>query len=121
MTKERLGIGQRGEAAAAEYLQKRGWRVVARNYRTPLGELDLVAERRGILAFVEVKTRTSDLFGEGYEAVTARKREKLYRLAEYYLMDRRGSHLTVRFDVVSVRMDAASGTVEKLEHWEDAF
>ena len=121
MTKERLGIGQQGEAAAADYLQRCGWRVVERNYRTPLGELDLVAERRGILAFVEVKTRTSDAFGEGYEAVTPRKREKLYRLAEYYLLDRRTNHLSVRFDVVSVRMDAASGRVEKLEHWEDAF
>lgn len=121
MTEVRLGIGHRGEDAAADYLKQRGWRMVERNYRTPLGEIDLITERRGILAFVEVKTRTSDLFGEGYEAVNARKREKLYRLAEYYLMSKRSSHLSVRFDVVSVRMDAMSGRVEKIEHWEDAF
>lgn len=80
-------IGRWGETVAAYYLESRGYQVLARNVRTPHGEIDLVAryEKTGGLVFVEVKTRTNDAFGLPEEAVDAKKLEHLFRAAEAYL------------------------------------
>src|SRR5947209_7314149 len=71
-----LRIGRRGEEAAAEQLKAAGYRILARNYRCPSGEIDLVAEERGVLVFVEVKTRSSAAYGSPRDAVTPAKRRK---------------------------------------------
>jgi len=63
MTQERLTLGRQGEEAAARYLQNQGMKIVERNLRTPVGEIDLVVKSKGILAFVEVKTRRGSAFG----------------------------------------------------------
>jgi putative endonuclease len=116
-----MTVGQVGEAAAASLLMNKGWRVLDRNFRSQLGEIDLVVQQAGILAFIEVKTRTSDLFGEGYEAVTVRKRQKLYRLAEHYLLAKVIRYSSLRFDVISVRLHPQTMNVLAIEHWENAF
>ncbi|HUJ79517.1 MAG TPA: YraN family protein [Nitrospiria bacterium] len=78
-------FGRESEGEAARHLQRAGYRIVARNYRTPFGEIDLVAYDGAMLAFVEVKARRSERFGAPHEAVTAEKRRRLTRAALAYL------------------------------------
>ena len=111
-------VGRIGENAALDVYRNRGYRVVARNWRCPLGELDLVLLRGEMLVICEVKTRRGSTFGGGYEGVTARKRAKVRALAEAFLRARPGCPETVRFDVASVALRA--GLVE-VELFEDAF
>ncbi len=111
-------VGRIGENAALDVYRNRGYRVVARNWRCPLGELDLVLLRGEMLVICEVKTRRGSTFGGGYEAVTARKRAKVRALAEAFLRARPEHPETVRFDVASVALRA--GLVE-VELFEDAF
>jgi putative endonuclease len=112
------GIGPRGEDAAADAYRRRGYRIVARNWRCRIGELDLVMERRGVLVFCEVKSRRGRAFGVGHEAVTWRKQAKLRSLAEAFLQATGSRPLTVRFDVASV---AVRGERSAVELFEDAF
>jgi putative endonuclease len=114
----RARVGRRGEDAAAAAYAARGFRVVARNWRCPLGEVDLVVEREGLLVFCEVKARSGTAFGGGFEAVTAAKRRKLRALAEVFLAGRDPPPASVRFDVASVHTGPAGPSVQL---FEDAF
>jgi putative endonuclease len=107
-------LGRSGEDLAAAWYTARGYDVVARNWRCPAGEIDLVARRGRVVVIVEVKARTSDRFGMPVEAVVAAKQARLRRLAAAWLAEGRVRGARVRFDVVSV----LAGTVEVLE---DAF
>lgn len=111
-------IGPRGEDAAADAYRRRGYRIVARNWRCRIGELDLVVERRGVLVFCEVKSRRGSAFGVGYEAVTRRKQAKLRSLAEAFLQATNSRPQAIRFDVASV---AVRGERSAVELFEDAF
>lgn len=91
---------------------------MTRNWRCPLGEIDLVVEREGILVFCEVKTRSGTAFGGGYEAVTWRKRRKLRQLGEVFLAAHPSAHGRIRFDVASVWLGPSGADVEI---FEDAF
>ncbi|MEP6757779.1 MAG: YraN family protein [Actinomycetota bacterium] len=116
---ERASVGRRGEFAAETRYVARGYRVVARNWRCRLGELDLVVARGRSLVICEVKTRRGSRFGGGYEAVDARKRQKVRTLAEVYLLQTGPQPSSVRFDVASVwlRPDGSAS----VEIFEDAF
>lgn len=107
-----------GERAAWEAYRRRGYRLVARNWRCPVGELDLVVERSGVLVFCEVKTRASSLHGDPHEAVTPRKQRKVRTVAEAFLGSRPAPR-RFRFDVAGVRL-RADGTAE-VQVFEDAF
>lgn len=111
-------IGARGEDAAADAYRRHGYRIVARNWRCRIGELDLVAERRGVLVFCEVKSRRGGALGVGYEAVTRRKQAKLRSLAEAFLKGTGSRPQAIRFDVASVAVRGERATVEL---FEDAF
>ena len=111
-------IGPRGEDAAVDAYRRRGYRIVARNWRCGIGELDLVVERRGVLVFCEVKSRRGRAFGGGYEAVTCRKQAKLRSLAEAFLQAAGSRPQAIRFDVASV---AVRGERSAVELFEDAF
>jgi len=111
-------IGSRGEDVAADVYRHRGYRVVARNWRCRLGELDLVVERGGVLVFCEVKSRRQSVFGGGFEAVTWRKRSKLRAVAEAFLQATGSRPQAIRFDVASVAVRGARSSVEL---FEDAF
>ncbi|WP_382304163.1 YraN family protein [Herbiconiux sp. UC225_62] len=96
-------LGRRGEEFAAEWLAKSGLRVVARNWRCPVGEIDIVAHDGAVLAIVEVKTRTSDAFGHPFEAITPAKLKRLHLLAAAWVADHPGvRHPDVRVDVVGI-------------------
>ena len=111
--------GRRGEDAATSYLGERGYEVVARNWRCAQGEIDIVARHGGEMVVVEVKTRTSELFGHPLEAVNARKRARLWRLAAAWCAAHpdaaRGRR--VRVDAVSVVGTERSGF--RIEHLRD--
>lgn len=101
-TDPRHALGARGEDAAAKALRRAGYRIRERNYHTRWGEVDIVAEQRGVLAFVEVKTRTDDRHGDPAEAVTHRKQQRLHRAARLYVQEHHLEDRLCRFDVVSV-------------------
>ena len=112
-------FGQASEAWAEQYLRAKGYRILERNLRTSLGELDLVAEDAGVLVFVEVKARSSEAFGGALLAVDRRKQAKLVRLASQYLAQRHLSDKACRFDVVLVQgQPSAPG---QIEHLQNAF
>lgn len=108
-----------GERAAWEAYRRRGYRLVARNWRCPLGELDLVVTRGDLLVFCEVKTRASARLGGPHEAVTASKRRKLRHLAEAFVSTVRPPGSTYRFDVASVTW--RRGGPPAVHIFEDAF
>lgn len=85
-----------------KYLLDRGYKILEKNYRCPLGEIDVVAEKDKRLVFLEIKTRTSGRFGLPQEAVTALKQRKLLRLAEWYLKDKKKGDVRVSFEVLAV-------------------
>lgn len=106
---DRLALGRIGEDAAVALLTGRGYRILARNFRCPLGELDVVADHDGAIVFVEVKTRSSLARGHPFEAITPHKRRRLTRLARYYLKGRNALRRPVRFDAVSVTVTPRGG------------
>ena len=115
----RRSFGQEGEAAAEQYLRHKGYRIVARNLRSPLGELDLVAEDGRVLVFVEVKARRTGAFGGAIHAVHQRKQEKLIQLAALYLARRHINDRLCRFDVVLLQ-GVGDGPAQ-IEHIQNAF
>ncbi len=102
--------GRAGEEATLRAYERRGFRALARNWRCPLGELDLVVEREDLLVFCEVKTRSGSAFGAGYEAVTTAKRRKLRHLADVFMLSERPRHGRLRFDVASVSLGPRAPT-----------
>ncbi|MBX3237477.1 MAG: YraN family protein [Nitrospiraceae bacterium] len=119
MRDSRRKLGDEGERQAEDYLRRKGFKILGRNIRFPLGELDLVAEDRGVLVFVEVKRRRSEVFGGASEAVTLRKQAKVVQLAALYLARHRIHGQPCRFDVVLFQ-DHPDGSVD-LQHIANAF
>ncbi len=96
-------LGRNGEKAVAKYLEKQGYKLIKRNYRTKCGEADLVCEYDGVIVFVEVKTRSGDRFGTPAEAVDERKREKYRKIALCYMAE--NGECAVSFAVAEVTTD----------------
>ena len=112
-------LGDRGERLAAEHLERAGWIIVDRNFRMGRKEIDLVARRGEVVAFVEVKTRAGLGYGHPLEAITWRKRREIHQVATAWI-ERHGRPGEVyRFDAVAVRLGA--GGSPELEHVEDAW
>ncbi len=107
--KDKNKFGKIGEALACAYLKKLGYAILSRNYRTKMGEIDIVAREGGCLVFVEVKTRQSDVYGMPEESINTKKMNKLTRLAQLYISNKRLHEMTARFDVVSVLMPGIFG------------
>lgn len=110
-------LGKKGEDLAVALCRQKGFIVLQQNFRTPFGEIDIIARDGNIVVFIEVKARTGHTFGAPFEAVTRRKREKITKVAMSYLKRFR-KEVPARFDVISISMK--SGTLE-LEHIQDAF
>lgn len=94
--------GKPGEDLACEHLARQGMRVLVRNYRCRAGEIDVVAEDRGTVVFVEVKERRGESHGQAVEAVTLEKRRRILRAAHVYAAQRGLSNRSIRFDVVAI-------------------
>ena len=114
----RDAVWRDGERSAWEAYRRRGYRLVARNWRCPLGELDLVLEKDGRIVFCEVKARTTSRLGLPYEAVTPAKQRKLRALAEVFSGRRPQPPRGYRFDVASVTLGPDDAAVHV---FEDAF
>ena len=108
-----------GEAEVAAWLRRRGYELLAHSYHCRFGEIDLIARKRGVISFVEVKLRSSVRFGLPREAVDARKQEKLRKTALCYLSEHE-LDCPVQFDVAEVYTDAA-GEKHRIEYLENAF
>ncbi|MBM3890295.1 MAG: YraN family protein [Verrucomicrobia bacterium] len=104
-TRAHLVKGERGERAAARHLRRQGYKILTRRYAGKHGEIDLVAREGEVLAFVEVKTRASDQFGDAAAAVDREKQQHLASCAREYLRLLGNPRIPVRFDVVEVYMD----------------
>jgi putative endonuclease len=112
-------VGKRGERAAWAAYRRRGYRLLARNWRCPLGELDLVLTVSGTIVFCEVKARTSTGLGGPFEAVSASKQRRVRTLAEAFIRSRGLGAQSFRFDVASVLLHADGRT--DVHVFEDAF
>lgn len=112
-------LGTRGENSAERHLIAQDYKILARNYRCPLGEIDLVAKKDKRYYFIEVKTRSSDEFGLPAEAVHLRKQKQLKRLAQWYLKENRLQDVPISFEVIAVHLSNASGT--QIQHFRNAF
>jgi putative endonuclease len=119
MTEARLALGRWGEAAAAAFLEARGMRILERNLRTPVGEIDILARAGQVLVFAEVKTRRNDCFGAPQEAVGRNKQRQVVRAAQWYLGSGAGRGLQPRFDVLAVRPGPDGQAL--VEHFPNAF
>ena len=102
MSKENLYLGKSGEEAAVDLLKKNGYNIIARNYKTKLGEIDIIAYDKDTLCFIEVKTRNSDRFGLPQEAVSKHKQRQIAKAALIYIKEKDLFNRKARFDVVSV-------------------
>src|SRR5688572_4744119 len=109
----RQSLGKRGEELACAELEKRGYLIVDRRFRTRCGELDIVARDGVVLVFVEVKARSGSNFGTPLESVTWQKQQRLSRMAASYLCVKRLGHdIACRFDVVSILEQQGTHTIE---------
>ena len=118
MPKDRILFGKNGETLAAEFLKKQGYKVLYRNYKTKLGEIDIIAEDKDTLCFIEVKTRQSEKFGLPQEAVAWRKQAQVSKAALIFLKEKKLWDKKARFDVVAV---LSNDKVVEFDLIKDAF
>ena len=102
MQNKQQKFGEKGESLAAWFLKKNGYKIVEQNYRTQLGEIDIIAKDKKTLVFVEVKSRRSTRFGNPKWAVTPKKQRKISMVALSYLKTTKQSDARARFDVVAI-------------------
>ncbi len=107
-------LGRAGELKAVEFLKKKGFKIVKTNYKTYCGEIDVIALDGENVVFIEVKTRTNEDFGLPSEAVTAKKREKYYKVASEFLQREKKTDCPCRFDVIEIENG-------QINHIIDAF
>lgn len=112
-----MRLGEKGERLAASYITKQGYRIIRKNYKTRIGEIDLIAMDGDTLVFIEVKTRESLVYGHPHESVNRRKKSKISSVASLYLKTLEEIP-PCRFDVVSVY---SNGSRPELEIIRDAF
>lgn len=107
----KIKTGKEGEEIASEYLKKSGYRILERNYRCAIGEIDIVAREKNELVFVEVKARKSNVMGYPEQAVGAQKQRKMSRLALWYLQEKNLGDAPARFDVVAVLLKPGASEI----------
>ncbi len=111
-------LGSEGESFAIQYLIKQGYAIMEHNYKTRIGEIDIIAKDGETIVFVEVKTRTDDTFASPFESVTTAKRQKIKNVASLYLQKQK-KESPARFDIISITCNQDGG--RSLRHIRDAF
>ena len=116
-------VGKLGEDIAARFLSRKGYKIVGKNIKTFVGELDLIAKKMDYLIFVEVKTRRPSPFGPPHQSITEKKKRKLIQCALCYLKMKHISSLKWQIDVVSIEIKRVFWFIRKvrIEHFEDAI
>ncbi len=107
-------LGRAGEVKAIEFLKKKGFKILEKNYKTHIGEIDVIALDNTTIVFIEVKTRSDDFFGAPSEAVNQKKQEKYYKVALEYLQKTKNVDSPCRFDVIEIENG-------KINHIDNAF
>ncbi len=110
-------IGNRGENVAKKYLLNQGYNILDKNYTCNIGEIDIIAEKEGLIVFIEVKSRNSLNFGYPYEAVDRKKQIKLIKVAQNYINYKRIRNTQFRFDIIEVYLKQSN----RVNHIKDAF
>lgn len=112
-----LDVWHFGEESACKFLRKAGCKIVQRNYRTPHGEIDIIAQQRKLTLFVEVRTRSSNHFAQPWETIGFRKRKHLRAAARYYIAEKAIYDSEVRFDVISITIsDCVKPEIEWIQN-----
>lgn len=120
MTRYKKDIGQRGEIAAAAYLQKKGYRILQQNFHTHWGEIDIIAKKDNVVSFFEVKTRVGEDYGKPYESVNSGKIKRLQRPIQYFLLQNDLKDYKLSLDVISIMLNADL-SVEKIMHFDNVY
>jgi putative endonuclease len=115
---EKKELGKKGEGKALRFLKKRGYRIIEKNYVCKMGEMDIIAKEKDTLVFIEVKTRTSTMFGPPQLAVNSSKQRQLSKVALNYLKEKQLEDVKARFDVVAILLEQKG---EEIELIKDAF
>lgn len=113
-------VGKCGERMAARYLSGKGYEIVVMNYRTPYGEIDIIAKNEAYIVFAEVKTRSTGSIFKPYEAVNRQKQIRLMRTAMLYMMEK-SVKMQPRFDVISIEWNPREENPAEIRHFENAF
>jgi len=109
--------GALGENMAVNYLKSKGYKIIDRNYRTSIGEIDIIAIKDNILAFIEVKSRTNLNYGYPYEAVNWKKQEKIIKSSYIYMKHKNLYEYQIRYDIIEVYLQKEP----KINYIENAF
>jgi putative endonuclease len=121
MSRQRQELGQRGETEALQFLEARGYRLIAKNYRSPYGEIDLIVRdprRHQMLVFVEVRTKSAPRFGDPLESISTRKQRQVAKTAQYYVVTRGLEQSEARFDVIGILWEQGQA---RISHIPGAF
>lgn len=117
---EKKELGKKGEEVALRFLRKNGYRVIERNYVCKMGEVDIIAREKDTLVFIEVKTRTSTVFGPPQLAVTPSKQMQLSKAAWSFLKEKRIEDVKARFDVVAILIQPNGEEIELIRNAFDS-
>lgn len=115
----RRSLGERGEVLAWEYLLKKGYKILEKNYRCKIGEIDIIACHQKRLLFIEVKTRSSEHYGPPEEAVTLFKQKKIIKIAEWFRKEKGCQQMPAAFEVIAIDWDGVREP--RLRHIPNAF
>jgi putative endonuclease len=121
LTQKRLQFGREGESAALTFIKKKGYRILEKNFRSKVGEIDIIAEQDGVIVFIEVKARTNHEFGHPLNALTPAKQRKIIQTAQSFLARKRLSEKPMRFDVVALTSKSENDDSWEIELLENAF
>jgi putative endonuclease len=116
MLNKRQQFGKESESLAVRHLKKSGYRILERNYRNELGEIDIIAKEKGVLVFVEVKAGRTPFYGNPKWAVTPKKQRKISMVALYYLKTTKQTHVKARFDVVALSLTKENPRIEIIKN-----
>jgi len=116
MKSDNKKTGKIGEDIAIDFLKKKGYKIIERNYNCVFGEVDIVALDSGNIVFVEVKSRRSEYFGDPTDAVDFNKQKKISKIALNYLNEKRLDNHDARFDVIAIKLSPSGNTVELIEN-----
>jgi len=112
-------LGHIGEDLAIQCLIRKGYQILEQNFKVPFGEIDIIAEKKNCICFVEVKSRKSKKYGLPEEAITPHKKKKIIKVAQFYIKQKQVKNRIFRFDVISVQFDQY--ILKEIRHITNAF